>query len=113
VVKGSAGHFCGKYGSSADRAGGPSVAMREIRSIIRDHLGEAARHVPTRSIPSFVVRVAALFSPELRAAVPDLGYVKRLSSDHSRTVLGWQPRPAEEAIVAAAESMVRKGLVRS
>ncbi len=85
---------------------GPALPMREIGRIIRAHLGTAAGNVPTRSIPNVVVRIGALFSAELRANVPDLGYAKRTSNERARRVLGWQPRTPEDAIVAAAQSMV-------
>jgi hypothetical protein len=56
-------------------------------------------------------RIAALFSPELRPNVPDLDYAKKTSNEKARRVLRWMPRNPEDAIVAAGESMVEKGLV--
>ena len=92
---------------------GPVIPLKEIGATITSHLGESAKHVPTRSIPSLVVRVAALFNAQFRPTVPDLGYVKKLSNDKARRVLGWQPRNPDEAVVAAAASMVQKGLVKN
>ncbi len=89
---------------------GPAIPMKRIGAILREHLGAAASRVPTRSIPSFVVRIAARFSPQSRPSVPDLDYARRVSSDKARLVLGWQARSAEEAVVAAGESMVARGL---
>ena len=91
---------------------GPAIAMKQIGAILRGHLGDDARRVPTRSIPNAVVRVAALFSAEFRPTVPDLDYAKRVSSEKARRVLGWTPRDPEGAIVAAGESMVRKQLLK-
>ncbi|GIE32702.1 dihydroflavonol-4-reductase [Actinoplanes italicus] len=91
-------------------ADGPAIAMRQVGELLRANLGDAAGRVPTRKIPDFVVRVGALFNPELRSLVPDLGYVKKPSNAKARRVLGWQPRPAADAIVAAAESMIRTPL---
>lgn len=91
---------------------GPAIALKEIGLIIKAELGEAARHVPTRSLPDVIVRIAALFSLELRSNVPDLGYAKTTSNEKARRVLGWTPRDPHDAIVAAAQSLVRKGLVR-
>jgi nucleoside-diphosphate-sugar epimerase len=84
---------------------GAPLAMQEIGRILRSALGERARRVPTRSIPSLVLRIAARFNGELRSFVHDLGRVKKTSNEKARHVLGWQPRDAREAIVAAAESM--------
>lgn len=90
---------------------GPSIPMKEIGTILREHLGEAAQRVPTRSIPNVVVRLGALFSQELRQTAPDLDYIRRPSSDKALRVLGWTAGRPEEAIIAAGKSMVARGLV--
>lgn len=92
-------------------AGGPSTPMKRIGELIRSNLGAAAAKVPTRSIPDAVVRAGALVNPEMRAIAIDLGYSKKVSTEKARRVLGWQPHDPEAAVVAAAESLVRKGLV--
>ena len=91
---------------------GPPTSLKQIGAVIKAQLGDAARRVPTRSIPSLVVRIAALFSARFRAIAPDLDYVKKISNEKARRVLGWQARSSEEAIVAAAKSMVVKNLVK-
>jgi nucleoside-diphosphate-sugar epimerase len=90
---------------------GPAIAMKEIGATIKAALGSSAGRVPTRTIPNLVVRVGALFSAQFRPIVPDLDYAKKTSNEKARTVLGWTPRSAREAITAAATSMVEKGLV--
>lgn len=91
--------------------GEPAIAMKEIGAVLRAELGESASKVPTRTIPNLVVRVAALFNDEFKPVAADLGYVKRVSNEKLRTVLGITPRPAGEAIAAAGRSMVERGLV--
>jgi nucleoside-diphosphate-sugar epimerase len=91
---------------------GPAMAMKQIGATIKTNLGDAAKRVPTRTIPNFVVRIAAIFSAEFRATVPDLDYVKKVSSEKANRVLGWTPRSPETAIVAAADSMIARGLVK-
>jgi nucleoside-diphosphate-sugar epimerase len=90
---------------------GEAMPLKDIASILRETLGEKASHVPTRTIPSLVLRLIARFRPELRAALPDLGYARKASNDKARRLLGLQPLPAREAIIAAGQSMVSKGLV--
>lgn len=92
---------------------GPALPLKGIAAIIKENLGDDAARVPTRSIPDFVVRLAALFNTELRGFVPDLGYAKKTSNDKARQVLGWTPRPPQDAIVDAAKSMVGKGLLKA
>lgn len=90
----------------------PPIALKQIGAVIRAQLGDSAARVPTRAIPDLVVRIAALFSARFRSLAPDLGYVKKMSSEKARRVLGWQPRSSEDAIVAAARSMVARHLVK-
>jgi Nucleoside-diphosphate-sugar epimerases len=92
---------------------GRALSLKEIGVIIRAALGDAAKRVPTRELPDFVVRIVARFNAEMRPFVPDLGYAKRTSNDKARRVLGWTPREPHEAIVAAATSMVGRTLSRS
>ncbi len=95
---------------------GPAIALRQIGAILKEGLGEeglgdAARRVPSRSIPDLVLRIASLFDRQLRPMVPDLGVAKRMTSEKAQRVLGWQPRQPEDAIIATAESLIAKGLV--
>ncbi|MFF3488594.1 SDR family oxidoreductase [Streptomyces sp. NPDC002701] len=92
---------------------GPAVPMKEIGSLIKTRLGAAAAKVPTRSLPNFAVKAGARINPELREIVPDLGYSRKTSNDKALRVLGWQPRDPKDAILAAARSLVAKGLVKS
>jgi nucleoside-diphosphate-sugar epimerase len=52
---------------------GPALELRQIGGLIRSRLGASASKVPTGTLPKVVVRLAALFNPELRAFVADLG----------------------------------------
>jgi len=90
---------------------GPAIAMKDIGAIIKAELGEAARRVPTRSMPSVVVRIVARFRKELRPFVRDLGYAKQTSNEKARRMLGWNPKTPRVAIVDAAKSMLRSGLL--
>jgi len=85
--------------------------MKQIGAILKQSLGEAAKRVPSRSIPNLVVRLGGIFDMELRQTVPDLDYVRRASSDKAYRLLGWTALKPEEAIIAAAESMIARGLV--
>ncbi|WP_398491924.1 SDR family oxidoreductase [Variovorax sp.] len=92
---------------------GRALAMREIGAIVKAALGESAKRVPTRTIPDLVLRAVALFNAELRPFIPDLGHAKKTSNEKARQVLGWTPRDAREAIVAAAKSMLGRGLLKA
>ena len=74
-------------------------------------LNSAAARVPTRQLPNWLVRIAALRDPAVKQIVPELGKAKNATSEKAQRVLGWSPRSAEEAIVATAESLVRLKLL--
>jgi len=91
---------------------GPFMMMRDIASVLRRGLGERARKVPVRSLPDFVLRIAALFDPTLRMVTGELGRVRETPADHARRRLGWVPRPAEESILDTAKSLIEHGIVK-
>ena len=84
----------------------------EIARILKARMGGTAKRVPTRQLPNWLVRLAALRDPAVKQIVPELGKWKNATSDKARRVLGWAPRRREDAIVATAESLVRLGLVK-
>jgi dihydroflavonol-4-reductase len=92
-------------------AGGP-LTIQEIARLLRARLGEAARRVPTRTLPDWTIQLAALFSPTTRQIIPELGQLRRVSSEKARRLLLWEPRPREDAILATADSLIRLGLLR-
>lgn len=91
---------------------GPALHLREIAAILRQEIGAAGR-VPTRALPNVVLRALAVFNAELRPIVHDLGYAKATSNEKARRMLGWTPRPPREAVIAAARSMVDRGLLKA
>lgn len=86
--------------------------IREIATTLRERLGASARQVPTRQLPNWLVRLAALRDPAIRQILPELGAHKNASSAKARRVLGWSPRSPQDAVVASAESLLRLGLLK-
>ena len=91
---------------------GDFISLREIALTLKARLGTAARRVPTRELPDWVVRLFALVDPSVRQVVPELGKHKNATSEKARSRLGWAPRSREDAVVATAESLIKLGLVK-
>ncbi len=91
---------------------GNAIAMIEMARVLKARMGAAAKKVPVRQLPDWLVRVAAMFDPSLRQIVPELGRAKNASSEKAQRLLGWTPRSREDAIVATADSLVRLGLLK-
>lgn len=92
---------------------GDCMTMQQIVTALRARLGDAARRVPTRSVPDWLVRLMSLLDPAVAQVVPDLGKSKTATNEKARRVLGWSPRSNEEAVVATAESLVRLRLLKA
>lgn len=90
---------------------GGSLSIAAIARLLRRELGASAGRVPRVELPDVLVRLAALALPMARAAVPQLGRKREGSYAKAHRVLGWTPRPAEEAILATAQSLIELGLV--
>src|SRR5271163_471230 len=91
---------------------GDFMSILEIATVLKNRMGAAGGRVPTRQLPNWLVRVAALRDPAVKQILPELGKKKNGSNEKSRRVLGWAPRSSEEAIVASAESLLRLGLLK-
>jgi nucleoside-diphosphate-sugar epimerase len=91
---------------------GDFLSILDIARILKARLGASARRVPTRQLPNWLVRLAALRDPAVKQILPELGIFKNGSNEKSRRVLGWAPRSNEEALVATAESLLRLGLLK-
>jgi nucleoside-diphosphate-sugar epimerase len=91
---------------------GETMSIRDMAMILRAKMGDAAKRVPTRELPNWLIRLVALTDPEIRSVVPELGKKKSSSNAKAKRMLGWAPRPNEESIAATAESLVRLGLLK-
>lgn len=88
---------------------GGVMTLPQIAKFLKEHLGERANRVSTKTIPDWVMRIAAIFNPVAKQVTSQLGKNKNASNQKAKTVLGWNPRTNEEAILATAESLYKFG----
>ena len=91
---------------------GDFMSILDIAKVLRSRMGASAKRVPTRQLPNWLVRVAALFDPAVKQILPELDKLKNATNEKARRMLGWAPRSNEESIVATAESLLRLGLLK-
>jgi dihydroflavonol-4-reductase len=84
-----------------------------IAQILARQYGPRGFKVPTRRLPSWVLKTIALFDKTAALAVAELGKRHDVSSERARGVLGWRPRSVETTVLDMAESMIQQGIVRS
>lgn len=92
---------------------GDFMWVREMAQVLRARLGDDARRVPDRTLPDWLVKLAAFADPAVKQILPELGRRKNATSDKARRLLGWSPRSREDALVATAASLRAQGLLRA
>jgi nucleoside-diphosphate-sugar epimerase len=89
---------------------GGLMSFHEIARLLRTNLGEDASKVTEKVMPDWLVRFASLFSVRAKQIVPMLGHIRNASNEKAKAVLGWTARSNEEAVLAAAKSIIQLGL---
>ncbi len=74
---------------------GEPLSLLGVATILRENFGDLAARVPTRSA----------------APAPENSH-RRSSNEKARQLLGWFPQTSEAAIIASAESLKEKGLLK-
>lgn len=90
---------------------GETLSLADFAAILRRRFPERAGRLPRFVLPNWLAGLAAPFDAGLRLIVRELGHDSRISNEKARRVLGWQPRSAEDAVVASANSLISAGLV--
>ena len=52
---------------------GDFMTMLEIAKVLKSRMGAAAKRVPTRQLPNWLVRIASLRDPAVKLILPELG----------------------------------------
>ncbi len=87
-------------------------SMMDVALILDEHLGGRGFKIPTRRLPSIVLRVMALWDGTVRLALNDLGTVQDVDNTKIRRMLNWSPRGLREMTIATADSMIEFGVVK-
>lgn len=90
---------------------GENLTYKEEAEILQRYLGSKAKKVSTKALPDFIIKFMAIFKKDLRMPATFLGQNTACSNAKAKKLLGWQPRSAEEAILATAKSMIELGLI--
>jgi nucleoside-diphosphate-sugar epimerase len=91
---------------------GEFMWLHDIAMILKRRLGPAARRVPSAQLPDWAIKAGGVFDRNARLAVAELGHAKQATSEKAKRLLGWSPRPPEEAIVSCGQSLIDLGLVK-
>ncbi|MEE9381288.1 MAG: aldehyde reductase [Hyphomonadaceae bacterium] len=86
--------------------------LQDTAKILDAKYGAEGWKIPTGALPSFVVRIGAMFDKTLRRTKPMLGREVHVDNSHIRKILNWQPYSNEEMVIAMADSMIALGVVK-
>lgn len=67
--------------------------------------------LPNREMPNWGVKVAAVFDTTIKSVKPDIGIFHEADAAYVTSLTGVIPRPAKDAILAAAESLIENGVI--
>ena len=86
--------------------------MEDIARVLRERVPEVAGRVPTRRLPSWLVRLSSVFDPVVRVRLFELGKLRPVTDEKAKRQLGWMPRSNDDAIVDTAKSLLAEGVVK-
>jgi len=92
---------------------GENISYQQEAKILKEGLGQAASRVSTFVAPAWLIKVLAVFRKDLKMPATFLGQSTACSPAKAKSLLGWKPRPAREAILATAQTMLDLGLLRA
>ena len=85
-------------------AAGETLWFKNIADILRSAYPDASK-LPKGDIPNFIVKILGVFDARVKAILPDIGTLHMADTNYVSALTKVIPRPAKEAILAAAESM--------
>lgn len=68
--------------------------------------------LPHRILPNWLVKIGALFDQSIRSIAPDVGTFHEADAGYVSSLTGVMPRPAKQAVLAAAESLIENGRIK-
>jgi dihydroflavonol-4-reductase len=87
------------------------MSFLETADVLRRRFPERAGKMPRLAMPDWLVRLYALFDADVRGSLNELGVVRRLDASDAVALLGRKLIPADQAIIATAESVIGRGIV--
>lgn len=88
------------------------ISLPEVAELLKKKFPAVADKLPSKTIPDWVLRIAALFNPQAKHAASLLKINRNVSNDKAKRILGWKPiADQQECILAAAESLIKFKMV--
>lgn len=90
------------------------ISLSEIAALLKKQKNEVAKKIPTRTLPNWVIYLAALLNRQAKEAALFLRMSRNVSNAKAKRILGWTPLANnEEIILASINSMIKFGILKS
>ena len=96
-----------KVGGRRLMAASNTLWISEVSAILRKAYPNVK--LPSREMPNWLVKIAGAFDQSIKSIVPDVGIFHEADAGYVSSLTGVMPRPAKEAVLAAAESLIKIG----
>lgn len=93
-------------------AASETLWFKDIAALLRAEFPQAKR-LPKGDMPNFVVKIGAMFDERIKGVVPDIGVFHDADAAYVSSLTKVIPRPAKEAILAAAHSLIENGALKT
>jgi len=90
---------------------GKQFWLYEAAQILNKHFSARGYKIPTTVLPSWLVRIVAIFLPPARSVLKTLDRETFIDSTLIRKTLNWKPLSLEQSFIDMAESMIELKLV--
>ncbi len=89
------------------------ISMPEIAALIKNKKSDIAKNISTKTVPNWVIYLAALFNKQAKEAALLLRMSRNVSNTKAKKTLDWKPISTnEEIILASLDSMVKYELIK-
>nr|WP_067060231.1 aldehyde reductase [Mucilaginibacter sp. L294] len=89
------------------------ISLPEIAILLKNKMPGVAAKVSVKTLPNWVLGIAALFNPQAKQAAYFLKISRNISNAKAKNILGWAPMANnEEAVLAAVDSMVKFNMIK-
>jgi dihydroflavonol-4-reductase len=90
--------------------GSGTFSLMEMASILRPAIPERAARLPRFEVPDWIVRLLGVVDADVRGNLGELGTRKTADASAVRALLGRDLIAPEEAMIAAARSLIAQGI---
>jgi len=81
-----------------------------IAKLLKDAYPKAK--LPTQEMANWLVKIVGIFDQSVKSIVPDVGTFHEADASYVTNLTGVMPRPAKDAVLAAAQSLIESGQIR-